>query len=72
MLSVADNWAELHFYICAPSVRVVADPRHTTGDVGLEVGARSQGQGQGLFDWVALYENMVAEKWESKWPTFAA
>lgn len=61
VLSVADNGAELRFFINANSIDVVADPRHPTGDVGLVVGARSQGQGQGLFDWVALYEISNAE-----------
>lgn len=61
VLSVADNGAELRFYINANSVDVVADPRHPPGDVGLVVGTRSRGQGQGLFDWVALYEISTAE-----------
>lgn len=61
ILSVADDGSELRLYIDAVQVDAVADPRLPTGDVGLMVGARSQGQAQGLFDWVALYEISVAE-----------
>ncbi len=61
VLSVADDGSELRFYIDGVQVDTVADPRLPAGDVGLVVGARSRGQAQGLFDWVALYEIGVAE-----------
>lgn len=66
MLSVADNGAELHFYINAVSIYVVADPLRPAGDAGLVFGTRSQSQGQALFDWVALYEISVAEEKQRK------
>ena len=62
VLSVADDGTELRFYINYVLVDTVTDPRLPAGDAGLVVGARSRGQGQGLFDWVALYEIGVAEK----------
>lgn len=40
VLSVADNGAELHFYINAVPVCEVADPLLPAGDSGLVVGAR--------------------------------
>ena len=61
VLSIADDGTELRFYINHVLVDTVTDLRLPAGDVGLVVGARSQGQGQGLFDWVALYEIAVAE-----------
>ena len=61
ILSVADDGAALRMYIDAALVDVVTDPRLPTGDVGLVVGARSQSQARGLFDWVALYEISLAE-----------
>lgn len=61
LLSVADDGSELRFYINGVQVDAVPDPRLPAGDIGLVVGARSRGQAQGLFDWVALYEIEVAE-----------
>ena len=61
VLSIADDGTELRFYINHVLVDTVTDLRLPAGDVGLVVGARSQGQGQGLFDRVALYEIAVAE-----------
>ena len=60
LLSVADDGVELSFFINAIYVTTVPNPRLPVGDVGLVVGARSQGQAQGLFDWVALYEIPIA------------
>lgn len=61
ILSVADDGAELRLFINAVQVDAVTDPRLPAGDVGLIVGARSQGHAQGLFDWVALYEISLAK-----------
>lgn len=61
VLSAADDGSELRFYVNGVQVDEVADPRLPAGDIGLVVGARSRGQAQGLFDWVALYEIAVEE-----------
>ena len=61
VLSVADNGSELRFYINKILVGALTDPRLPSGDIGLAVGARSRGQAQGLFDWVALYEISLTE-----------
>ena len=61
MLTVANNGADLHFYIKGVSVYVVSAPLLPAGDAGLVVGVRSQGQAQALFYRVALYDNSVAE-----------
>ncbi len=61
LLAVVDDGATLRFLINASQVDAVTDPQLPTGDVGLIVGARSQGKAKGLFDWVALYETRLAE-----------
>ena len=61
LLSIADDGVELSFFINASHVSTVPNLRLPVGDVGLVVGARSQGQAQGLFDWVALYEIPIAK-----------
>ena len=61
VLTVVDDGVALSFFINATHVSSVPDPRLPSGDVGLVVGARSQGQAQGLFDWVALYEIPIAK-----------
>jgi len=61
ILAVTDDGAELRLFINAVQEDAVAEPRLPTGDVGLAIGARSQGQARGLFDWVALYEIPLAE-----------
>jgi hypothetical protein len=61
LLSVVDDGATLHFLINASPVDSVAAPQLPVGDVGLVVGARSQGKAKGLFDWVAIYETRLAE-----------
>ena len=61
VLSVMDDGAELHFIVNATLVDKVPDLQLPAGDVGLFVGARSQGMAKGLFDWVALYEIPMAK-----------
>lgn len=61
VLSLEDDGAELRLYINAIQVFTVPNPQLPVGDVGLAVGARSQGLAQGLFDWVALYEIPIAK-----------
>ncbi len=61
VLTVVDDGVQLIFFINSTHVSSVPEPRLPVGDVGLLVGARSQGQAQGLFDWVALYENPIAK-----------
>jgi len=55
-VSVVDDGAVLHFVLDGWVVDRVQEPQLPGGDVGLAVGARSQSEAKGLFDWVALYE----------------
>jgi hypothetical protein len=61
LLSVMDDGAALQFVINSTLVDTVPDPQLPVGDVGLFVGARSQGRAKGLFDWLALYEIPLAK-----------
>ncbi len=61
LLSVLDDGGALYFVINAILVDTVHDLQLPAGDVGLVVGARSQGKAKGLFDWVALYEIPLSE-----------
>ena len=56
VLAALDDGRRLRFAINSVVVYSVADPRLPVGDVGLAVGARSQGRAEGLFDWAAIYE----------------
>ena len=60
-VSVVDDGAVLLFVVNDAVVDRVRDPQLPGGDVGLAVGARSQSEAKGLFDWVALYEFPLAE-----------
>ena len=56
VLAALDDGRRLRFAINSVVVYTVADPRLPVGDIGLVVGARSQGRAEGLFDWAAIYE----------------
>ncbi len=60
-MSVVDDGAVLQLVVNDTVVDSVRDPQLPGGDVGLAVGARSQSEAKGLFDWVALYEFPLAE-----------